>query len=111
MSSEDGRWKRSVRREKLEKHAVCRDQYLLLAIPDINTVSDVYRSPSHALVASWIYLEHACTQRYGEIDEWREIGRGMKWKLKTKGEKEVGEVREKERKGGERERERRERGG
>ena len=59
------------RRKKLVEHAVCQYQYLLLAIPDINTVSDIYRSPSHALVASWIYLEHACTKRNGEKEEGR----------------------------------------
>jgi hypothetical protein len=63
------------RRKKLVEHAVCQYQYLLLAIPDINTVSDIYRSPSHALVASWIHLEHACTQRNGEDRKGEEEGR------------------------------------
>ena len=57
------------RRKKFVEHAVCQCQYLLLAIPDINTVSDIYRSPSHALVTPWIHLEHACTQRNGEKEE------------------------------------------
>jgi hypothetical protein len=70
-------------RKKLVEHAVCQYQYLLLAIPDINTVSDIYRSPSHALVASWIHLEHACTQRNGEKEEGE--GRGMEREREREG--------------------------
>ena len=42
--------------------------YLLLAVSDIDTVSDVYRSPSHALIPPRVHLEHAWKQRKMWVD-------------------------------------------
>ena len=45
--------------------------YLLLAVSDIDTVSDVYRSPSHALIPPRVHLEHAWKQR----KMWKDVKR------------------------------------
>lgn len=50
----------------------CRGIYLLLAVSDIDTVSDVYRSPSHALIPPRIHLEHTWKQRTMWKDERKE---------------------------------------